>query len=146
MRGYATLLNRVAIGLRARNAAGASAAIRSADIFDDNGLSKRAPYLLGKNPRDTIGEAACRDRHDHRDGMRRIGLGVRDLRYGRKRGNAAARCRNLRRASSAAFALTRSVAGLMCRRCVGWIFDPVGRGSTPPLRCLLMLMCPSSND
>jgi len=74
MCGGATHLNRVAIGSRAGNAAGADAAIRAADVFDDEVLSKWASHLLDKNPRVYIGIAARRIGHDKRDGARRIGL------------------------------------------------------------------------
>jgi hypothetical protein len=41
MRTYETQLNRIAIGPRTRSPAGSDAAFRSADVFDDNGLSKQ---------------------------------------------------------------------------------------------------------
>src|SRR5262249_37454645 len=88
MRRCATQLNRVAVRSRPGGPAGTDAPIRSADVFDDDGLSKRASYVLGKDPRDSVAGAACRERHDHRDGARRVGLRLCAPRHGRERSRA----------------------------------------------------------
>ena len=74
MRAHETEVNRIAIGPRASSPAGTDAPVRSADVFDDDGLSKRPSHPLGHNSPDHIRGAARSERHDHGDGARRIGL------------------------------------------------------------------------
>jgi hypothetical protein len=57
---------------------GTEASIRSGDVFDYDGLFKRASYPLGKESPDGIKGAARRERHDHGDRPRWIGLRSRD--------------------------------------------------------------------
>src|SRR5260370_16537339 len=67
MRGCDTQPNRVAIGLRAGNPAGADAPIRTADVFDSDGLAEGLFHPLGKEPRDYIERAAPLARANPRD-------------------------------------------------------------------------------
>jgi hypothetical protein len=48
----------------------------SADVFNDDRPSERAFHALGKHPRNYIGRATCRQRHDQRDELRRIRLRI----------------------------------------------------------------------
>src|SRR5262249_53767449 len=95
MWGGATQLNRVAIRSRAGDAAGADAPIRPADVFDDDGLSKRTSHAFGKYPANCIGNATPRERHDHRDGARRIGLRPYHGREGWQRGSTRGQLQKL---------------------------------------------------
>ena len=67
----------VAVGRRARDAADADAAAGAADVLDDHRLTERGPHALRQDARHDVGRAARRERHDHRDRPRRIGLRVR---------------------------------------------------------------------
>src|SRR5215470_10706095 len=77
MRGCDTRSNRVAIGLRAGNPAGADAPIRTADVFDNDGLAEGLFHPLGNEPRDYIERAARLVRDNHRNRTRRIARGRR---------------------------------------------------------------------
>ena len=73
----------VAVGRRAHRAADADGAARAGDVLDDDGLAERDPHPLGEDAADHVGRSAGRERHDHGDGLGRIGL--------RKRGHAMRR-------------------------------------------------------
>jgi hypothetical protein len=51
-----------------------NAAVRSANIFDDDRSCEVLAHPLGHDSPDNIGGAARRERHDHGYGARRIGL------------------------------------------------------------------------
>src|ERR1700683_267229 len=78
-------VNRVAVRLRAGSAAYTDVAIRSADIFDDDGLTERSPHTLDHNSPGDIRTGACSGRYDHRNRPRRIGLRACNPRDGRER-------------------------------------------------------------
>ena len=63
-----TKVNRVAIWPRASSLANTDASITSADIFDDDGLSKRGSHWLGDKSPDDICNPARSSRHDKGDG------------------------------------------------------------------------------
>ena len=71
---------RVAIGRGARDPADADASGGAGDVFDDDRLPERAPHPFGDDAGNEVGAAARRERHDHGDRPRRIGLsgGARD--------------------------------------------------------------------
>jgi hypothetical protein len=75
---------------------GTEVSIRSGDVFDDDGLSKRASYPLGKESPDCIKGATRWQRHDHGDWPRRIGLRLGSPRYGWKRGSARGQMQKLK--------------------------------------------------
>jgi len=58
---------RVSIGSRMGDPAGADGAVRASDIFDDDGLTKRYAHPLGEGARDVVGQRARRERHDYRN-------------------------------------------------------------------------------
>jgi hypothetical protein len=56
------------------HAAYTDASVRTSYIFDDNWLTERHPHAFCDDPSEHIGTAAHRERRNHRDGPRRIGL------------------------------------------------------------------------
>jgi hypothetical protein len=72
--------DRVTIGRRACSPAGADSAVRSADVFDDDGLTERHPHALGHNSPCQVRNAARGYRRNHGDRPRRIGLRPRVIR------------------------------------------------------------------
>src|SRR5262249_16695070 len=66
--------DRIAIGPRARDAIDTDAPVSPADVFHDDGLSKRVSHPLGEHSSDYIRRAAWCKRNNHRDGPRRVGL------------------------------------------------------------------------
>src|SRR5262245_22658965 len=71
---------RVAVGLRAHDAANPDGAPGASDVFDDDRLTERDPHAFPQETRDGVGWSAGRGRHDDRNRPRRIGLGVRHYR------------------------------------------------------------------
>ena len=69
--------DRVAVGRRARDPADADGAAGAGRVLDDDGLAERAAHALGHDAGDGVGRTAGRERHDHGDRPRRIGLRVR---------------------------------------------------------------------
>jgi hypothetical protein len=65
---------RISVGPGASDPAGTDVSVRSADIFDNDGLSKRFSHPISENTRKYIRRPARGRRHDHGDGARRIGL------------------------------------------------------------------------
>ena len=64
----------VAVRRRAREPADPDRAAGAADVLDDHRLAQQRPHALGQNARRHIGRAARRERHDHGDLARRVGL------------------------------------------------------------------------
>jgi hypothetical protein len=77
-------LHGVAVGRRAHRAADADGARSSGDVLDDDRLAEAPPHAFGEKPRQHIGCAARRERHDQRHRPRRIALRCCD-RHSRKR-------------------------------------------------------------
>jgi hypothetical protein len=75
-----TEVDGVAIRPRASNAADTDAPVCSADVFDNDRLSERHSHSLCKDSPDHVRIAAGRERNNHRDGTRRIGLRCCNLR------------------------------------------------------------------
>src|SRR5262245_32334293 len=78
MRRRVTKSDRVPVGPRASHPGSAVVAIRSADVFDDNGLLKRAFHPFADDPSNQISGAARRERDNHGYWACRIGLRPRD--------------------------------------------------------------------
>ena len=87
-------------------AAGPDTSVRSGDIFDHDGLPKRAAHSLGKNSTERVKEAAGSERQDHGDWSRRIALRLRDARRHRQHGGT--RCQMQKVPSAFSIGDTRS--------------------------------------
>ncbi len=74
MRAELAEIDRVAVGRGTHDAADANAAAGTADVLDDHGLAKRRAQPIIQDARDGVGRPAGRERHDHGDRPRRIGL------------------------------------------------------------------------
>jgi hypothetical protein len=85
MRGHGAGDQRVAICRRPRGTADAEAPVRTSHILDNDGLTKRCPHPLGQQACNRVQRPARGERHDDRDGPRRIGLRSCDARNGRER-------------------------------------------------------------
>ena len=92
MRDPSADVERVSIGCRAGEPGDADIASTATHVFNDDGLTERCPHTFGQDPRDRIQCAAGRERHDHCNGSRRIGL-----RHCRKHSTQAAAGRGYRR-------------------------------------------------
>ena len=79
-------VDRVAVGRRAREPADADRAAGAADVLDDHRLAQQRPHALGQNAGRHVGRAARRERHDHGDLARRVGLRQRARGAGQGRG------------------------------------------------------------
>ena len=77
---------RIAIIGGARRARSGGGAAGADNVLDDDGLTERLRHMAGDDARDDIGRTACRERHDHGDAARRIGLRQRLRRHQRKSG------------------------------------------------------------
>src|SRR6516164_1846038 len=88
MRPLVAKFDRIAVWSRAGDAAGPDTSVRSGDIFDNDGLPKRAAHSLSKNSTERVKEATGSERQDHGDWSRRIALRLRDVRRTRERGSA----------------------------------------------------------
>jgi hypothetical protein len=66
---------RVAVGCRFDGAGDADACARAGDVLDHDRLAERLAHALAQDAGERVGRAARRERHDHRNGARRILLG-----------------------------------------------------------------------
>ena len=89
MRAELAEIEGVAVGRRAHHAADADAAAGAADVLDDHRLAERLPQPIVQDARDGVGRAAGRERHDHGDRPRRIGLRERGVAAGERCGEQA---------------------------------------------------------
>src|SRR5262249_4635174 len=83
---------RVAVGRGAGETSDTDGAARAGDVLDDDGLAERGAHRLGHDPSDHVGRAAGRERYDHGEGARGMGLRrrVRDAGGGSGGGEATA--------------------------------------------------------
>jgi hypothetical protein len=72
---------RIAIRRRAGASAHPDAAARAAHVFHHDGLAERLLEILSEHTRQRRRGSACRERHDHRERPRRIGLRACDARH-----------------------------------------------------------------
>ena len=77
MRSHMPCYQRIAVIGGLRRARGGGGAAGADDVLDDDGLTERLRHMAGDDARDDIGRTACRERHDHGDAARRIGLSLR---------------------------------------------------------------------
>src|SRR5215470_6688055 len=70
-------INCIAVGSRAYSATDSDVTIPTSNVFDDDGLPKRASHPLGYKSSDNVRWPARSKRHDHGDGARWIALGRR---------------------------------------------------------------------
>src|SRR5262245_7575831 len=72
MRSHAASQQRISIGMRCRDARAPDRTTPSADILDDQGLSKNYSHLLGHDSRHNIARTSGGERHHHGDRSCRI--------------------------------------------------------------------------
>jgi len=77
MRAHMARDQRIAVIGGARRARCGGGAAGADHVLDDDGLTERLRHMAGDDARDDIGRTACRERHDHGDAARRIGLSLR---------------------------------------------------------------------
>src|SRR5215472_2394147 len=87
MRVHLAKVNCIAVGSRAYSATDSDVTVATSNVFDDDGLSKRASHPLGYKSSDNVRWPARSKRHDHGDGARRVGLRLCHWRDSRQSGS-----------------------------------------------------------